>query len=686
MLVTVAAHILNLNIRVFQEEKATGYINITQHIYNKTDKTINLKFTHSVKSVENHYDSICKLTPTPYLAMGDISQDMNSPLDLTGFVSKHSPQPVDLTISPTKNNLSDYTVDLTFSPPPPSPENLTSDLEDLTYENIPTDEEDDRYLKKMRQGVTFPFHFLEHIKEEEVTLLPPEIDGSKKYRLKATISNFTDLVKDRRWFRLSKSTVSDPKTVRRVGRCGGSFVCNNLNCSFVSTQGEKNTSKFIFSSGVRVCHSCGHCVTLTPCFARKLIKFREEEGYVYVAHLGKHTCTPKLDRKKYDNLIRKKIERNTTLPPKKLKLKLIKEKVGEQKFTEAKEVAAIFSDTRRVKSIRREILIAADALPPNSMEAVAKVKSGSDEHDNMHIYKINSKSMNPDYPVFVFKTSQVMMEIALQMDQAGEENALQDEMCFFDGAHSRVTGFVALAAWVLHPSIRLLFRLASMEVLSESSTTVRIFWDLFNERLQKVRAKLGNEKEVDSSYKFNRKGFMCDESGTNFKGIEAAFGRETVIHKVKTCQWHFKHQAREKAKLTESFEEEVLKLCDEMCLATTVDEYERKLNRLLEIGDMYPAFLPFVHWWDARRYHVFKVFRHFNLPGVNCAEIGNAAWKRDGKISSIVEAANDDIATMLVKEVEYANFKRKDTPPPVAAGPTDKKKTCQVLQDTNGSC
>ena len=179
----------------------------------------------------------------------------------------------------------------------------------------------DRYLKKMRQGVTFPFHFLEHIKEEEVTLLPPEIDGSKKYRLKATISNFTDLVKDRRWFRLSKSTVSDPKTVHRAGRCGGSFVCNNLNCSFVSTQGEENTSKLNFSSGVRVCHSCGHCVTLTPCFARKLIEFREEEGYVYVAHLGRHTCTPKLDRKKYDNLIRKEIERNTTLPPKKLRLK-----------------------------------------------------------------------------------------------------------------------------------------------------------------------------------------------------------------------------------------------------------------------------------------------------------------------------------------------------------------------------
>ena len=273
------------------------------------------------------------------------------------------------------------------------------------------------------------------------------------------------------------------------------------------------------------------------------------------------------------------------------------------------------------------------------MEAVAKVKSGSDEHDPMHIYKINSASMNPDYPDFVFKTSELMMEIALQMDQCGEENALKDEMCFFDGAYSRVTGFVALAAWVLHPSIRLLFRLASMEVLSESSQTVKMFWDLFNECLQKVRSKVAKKKDIDTTYKFNPKWFMCDEPGANFRGLEAAFGKKTVINKVQTCQWHFKHQAREKAKVTGEFKEEVLQICNEMCFVTTVDQYEARLNRLLEVGDMYPSFLPFVHWWDARRYHVFKVFRDFNLLGVNCAEIGNAAWKREGKIS-LVEAAN----------------------------------------------
>ena len=34
---------------------------------------------------------------------------------------------------------------------------------------------------------------------------------------------------------------------------------------------------------------------------------------------------------------------------------------------------------------------------------------------NSHIYKINNSNMNPDEPDYVFKTSKVMCNIALQM-------------------------------------------------------------------------------------------------------------------------------------------------------------------------------------------------------------------------------------------------------------------------------
>ena len=446
----IVSEVLNLNIRIFQEQKSTGYIHIIQHINQKTENVINLKFSCNLQySAENHYDNICKMdsnsTSSP-VAIPESTKDIGIP----------PPQndPIDLTLSPEKGNDCTTPIDLSWSPPPPTPPGYEdNDVEIVSDSETPTKEDIDEYLKKMHRGISFPFHLLKHVTEKEVVVLPDDIDGSQKYRIKCSVSNYTQLVRDRRWFQMSRSSVSDPQCIRRVGKCGGSLMCRNNSCSYLSTQGHRNTSKFMFSNGLRVCHSCGYCLTNTKCFARKLVEFREDEGYVHVAHIGVHTCCLKPNRKKYDARIRQEIENNTTLPPKKLKLKLIKEKVSEGDIEEAKEIAKILYDNRSVKTLRREILMAKDALPPNSIEAVAGIKETADKSDPMYIYKINSCSMNPDYPDFVFKTSKLMMEIAMQMDQSGPENTLQDEMCFFDGAHSRVTAFVALAAWVLHPSI-----------------------------------------------------------------------------------------------------------------------------------------------------------------------------------------------------------------------------------------
>ena len=406
------------------------------------------------------------------------------------------------------------------------------------------------YLKKMWQGIQFPFHFFEEVEEKQVEKLPEDVDGLNKFKIKATIANFTDLVKDRCWFKMSKSTVAARNVIRRVGKCTGSYICPNPNCSYLSTEGERNRIKFNFTSGIRVCHSCGCCACSIECYARKLIEFHEEERFVYVYHIGDHSCSVKPDKHKYDEKIKEEIKKNSALPPKKLRMQLIKQKIGEGQFDKAKKVAEMFSDARRVKTIRQSILKKEDDfLEPNSMEAVAQIKRVSDSNDTMHIYKINSKHMN-DQPDYIFKTSRIMMEMALKMDQNTTENSLQEELCFFDGAHSRVQGFVALAAWVLHPSMRQLFRLASMEVASESTRTVQLFWKIFNECIQIVKKEVEKAKEIDPTYQFNPKGFMCDESGANFQGMKEVFGAETVTHKIKTCQWHFLHQAAQKSKLT----------------------------------------------------------------------------------------------------------------------------------------
>ena len=208
----------------------------------------------------------------------------------------------------------------------------------------------------MLQGIQFPFHFFEEVEETQVTKLPEDVDGLKKFKIKATIANFTDLMKDRHWFKMSKSTVAARNVIRRVGKCTGSYICPNPKCSYLSTEGERNRTKFNFTLGIRVCHSCSCCACSIECYARKLIEIYEEEGFVYVYHIGDHSCSVKPDKHKYDEKIKEEIKKNSALPPKKLRMQLIKQKISEGHFDKAKEEAEMFSDARRVKAIRQSIL------------------------------------------------------------------------------------------------------------------------------------------------------------------------------------------------------------------------------------------------------------------------------------------------------------------------------------------
>ena len=53
---------------------------------------------------------------------------------------------------------------------------------------------------------------------------------------------------------------------------------------------------------------------------------------------------------------------------------------------------------------------------------------------------------------------------------------------------------------------------------------------------KEVKKEINKEKEVEKHYKFNPKGWMIDEAGSNFKGMEKVFGEEASIYKMKMCQ------------------------------------------------------------------------------------------------------------------------------------------------------
>ena len=155
----------------------------------------------------------------------------------------------------------------------------------------------------------------------------------------------------------------------------------------------------------------------------------------------------------------------------------------------------------------------------HSMEAVAIFKEACDKSDPFHIFKMNDSRMNT-LPDFVFKTLRLSAELGLLMDQVNEvKNVLQQEDCYFDGAHSRCRGFISLALWLFHTSMCRLLKLACMEVRSESSEHIALFFKLWNEVLRMAGKKT-------SSYFFNPKNIMVDSAGSNYGGIRNVFGLE----------------------------------------------------------------------------------------------------------------------------------------------------------------
>ena len=77
---------------------------------------------------------------------------------------------------------------------------------------------------------------------------------------------------------------------------------------------------------------------------------------------------------------------------------------------------------------------------------------------------MNSQAMNGE-PDYVFKTSTAAAEVAINMDVSSSSyNAMQDEVAYFNGTHTRVKGFKTLLLWVYHPAMHKILCLATIEV------------------------------------------------------------------------------------------------------------------------------------------------------------------------------------------------------------------------------
>ena len=473
------------------------------------------------------------------------------------------------------------------------------------------------------------------------------------WKLKATPKDLMKRVQDRRWFYMRTSSNNKIRGIRKVGTCQGSWECVNSLCSYLSTESRANFWHFEYRNGSRTCYSCGTFAKQVPYGARKIIQFVYGSEYVLVYHIGQHSCTLQPETGNDTEYTKKWVKKFPGMTFKQLKTHVIQTLMDSNDMEGAEEAAYKITNKAYKRNRREEGLYVAEEVNTQSIEAVAEMKKGSDKLDKLHIYKLNNSSMNSD-PDYVCKSSTKILQMAIDMDQEGPENVLQKEDAFFDGSHSRCTGYISLGLWVHHPSLRSVIRLVSMEVKSEITENLIIFWRLVNEMLQIVGKK-------GDSYKFNPRNIMTDEAGAHFTAMRHVSGDEFVNKKCITCQWHFLNSVNEKIhKIGEEYQEELLEKATLLCRLPSVPEFELVFARLKEIAAIFPEVGNFLDWYYARRIHLFPSFRKALHSGLNLAEVGNAKWKREiGRQTklSLVAAAKIDINTMLQQESDYLRFR-----------------------------
>ena len=500
----------------------------------------------------------------------------------------------------------------------------------------------------LRPNTVFPVHLFSRCTPKKVQFLPPNIDGLKVYWVACTAKDIVKKTTDRRWFYMRTTSKSGFRGIRKVGTCMGSWSCQNPECSFLKTEKTRNTTHFEYKAGSRACYSCGQFAAQAPCGARKLIQHSFGSDHADVYHFGYHECELKQEVANDRDYTKEWVKKYPGLSFRDLKTTVIQTFLDDHNTLGAK-MAAERITYRAYRSCKHTLRLESDSaeVSTQSIEAVVELKKGSDEIDKYYIYEVNNSAMN-NLPDYVIKSSSTVLRFAIQMDQSGPQNILQDEDCYFDGSYSRCKDFVSLGLWLRHPSMRRIVKLAGMETKKEDTVSITIFFKKFNEMLQRITQK--------EDYMFNPKNIMMDEAGANFAGVKNVFGQKFVDEKCITCQWHFLTNMHEhKHEIEEKFRDEFLNLAQQLCTRKTVPEFDLIYAEMVEIVEKSPDAGGFLEWHYVRRIRTFPAFREALHSGANIAEIGNAQWKPEHRLALVV-AGRNDINRMIQFEADYRKF------------------------------
>ena len=316
-----------------------------------------------------------------------------------------------------------------------------------------------------------------------------------------------------------------------------------------------------------------------------------------VYHLGIHKCWPQISSRTSAHF-----QHPTVIPEqvmgsaKEVDLWQIVRLIDEGDMDVAEKEAEVWLDRRKVRR-QMEALNPKQGMDHNLFDAVSIVKAKTDTKDPFYIYKIGNKNLSGGSD-FVFKSSRTMAKMALDMDVDGEPNLLQMENTYFDATHTHVYGFKSLGLWLIHPAMKKILHLASMEIRSKHHEQIGLFFKLFNEILSIMKE--------ESGYKFNLRYFVCDEAGANYKAIADVYGTEFSAIRVKGCQWYFKSDVKNHvSKLKPEDQETFVSTCNALCDVTAVADYNRLKLVLDDLAERNSQIKPFILYWDPHESHIF---------------------------------------------------------------------------------
>ena len=325
---------------------------------------------------------------------------------------------------------------------------------------------------QISHGRPFLTWYFERTVPELVDAIPLDIDGTQLYQIKTTKNQLTKVTRDLRHFQMLTSSREGFVGDRRIGIYQGSFVCRNKQCPFVRTSKHSVPNKVSWrfmkaKRNIRIYNICDQVAQREGCGAHKLIEYDYHMQLATVYHLGNHTCSLQLDQIKRNQILMKRLqEKNPTGSAKEVGLHEIGLLIESGEMGLAATEAENWVDHRAAKRQMKKLIPTA-GHDHNSFDAVGIIKQTTDTQDKFYIYRIGNRNLNggSDY---VFKSSKKMGEMALLMGVKGPENILQLENAYFDATHTRVYGFKTFAMWLIHPAMKQILRLASMELCSEN--------------------------------------------------------------------------------------------------------------------------------------------------------------------------------------------------------------------------